>query len=75
MGKDANNYSELQNLGNEIKNSIEADSKPEKIINKFSLWTNEQQKDPYREQIKNVYKDSTLDGEAKNAKIKEIEQQ
>ncbi|WP_180338073.1 lipoprotein 17-related variable surface protein, partial [Mycoplasmopsis pullorum] len=75
LGKDANNYSELQNLGNEIKNSIEADSKPEKIINKFSLWTNEQQKDPYREQIKNVYKDSTLDGEAKNAKIKEIEQQ
>ncbi|TNK84699.1 lipoprotein 17-related variable surface protein, partial [Mycoplasmopsis pullorum] len=50
-------------------------SKPEKIINKFSLSTNDQQKDPYREQIKNVYKDSTLDGEAKNAKIKEIEQQ
>ncbi|TNK87285.1 hypothetical protein C4M87_02875, partial [Mycoplasmopsis pullorum] len=54
---------------------FEADSKPEKIINKYSLWTNEKQKDPYREQIKNVYKDSTLDGEAKNAKIKEIEQQ
>ncbi|TNK82508.1 hypothetical protein C4M80_02900, partial [Mycoplasmopsis pullorum] len=30
---------------------------------------------PYREEIKNLYKDSTLDGEAKNAKIKEIEQQ
>ncbi|WP_044888967.1 lipoprotein 17-related variable surface protein, partial [Mycoplasmopsis glycophila] len=75
LGKDAKNYSELQNLGNEIKNSIEADSKPEKIINKFSLWTNEQQKDPYREQIKNVYKDSTLDEQAKSAKIKEIEQQ
>ncbi|VEU58986.1 GA module-containing protein [Mycoplasmopsis gallinacea] len=75
LGEDADNYAQLQAIGDEIKNSIEADSKPEEIINKFSLWTNEQQKDPYREQIKNVYKDSTLDDEAKNEKIKEIEQQ
>ncbi|TNK86409.1 hypothetical protein C4M87_03720, partial [Mycoplasmopsis pullorum] len=75
LGKDAKNYSELQNIGNQIKNSIEADSNVEKIINKFSLWTNEQQKDPYREQIKRVYKDPALNDQAKNAKIKEIKQQ
>ncbi|MEA4206117.1 hypothetical protein VBM89_01160, partial [Mycoplasma sp. 1199] len=75
LGKDADNYSKLVELGNEIKNSVEADSNVEKILNKFSLWTNEQQKDPYREQIKNVYKDSNLDDQAKDTKIKEIEKE
>ncbi|MEA4276148.1 lipoprotein 17-related variable surface protein [Mycoplasma sp. 21DD0573] len=75
LGEDADNYAELQTIGDEIKNSIEAESNVEEIINKFSLWTDEQQKEPYREQIKNVYKDSNLDEQAKSAKIKQIEQQ
>ncbi|MEA4190827.1 hypothetical protein [Mycoplasma sp. 2248] len=75
LGDNADNYAELQTIGDEIKNSIEADSNVEEIINKFSLWTNEQQKDPYREQIKNVYKDSNLNEQAKSAKIEQIEQQ
>ncbi|WP_156933081.1 GA module-containing protein [Mycoplasmopsis iners] len=75
LGEDADNYAALQTIGDEIKNSIEADSNVEEIINKFSLWTDEQQKDSYREQIKSVYNDSNLNQQAKSAKIKEIEKQ